>query len=56
MSDHTQTNIITLTRHVLTEQYHHKDATGDLTLLLTAIQLGCKFVESCVRKAALVYL
>ncbi|KAJ1660024.1 Fructose-1,6-bisphosphatase [Dispira simplex] len=56
MSDHTQTNIITLTRHVLTEQYRHKDATGDLTLLLTAIQLGCKFVESCVRKAALVYL
>ncbi|RKP37729.1 putative FBP1-fructose-1,6-bisphosphatase [Dimargaris cristalligena] len=56
MADHTKTNIITLTRHVLTEQYQHKDATGDLTLLLTAIQLGCKFVESCVRKAALVYL
>ncbi|KAJ1971142.1 Fructose-1,6-bisphosphatase [Dimargaris xerosporica] len=56
MSDHTKTNIVTLTRHVLTEQYRHKEATGDLTLLLSAIQMGCKFVESCVRKAALIYL
>ncbi|KAJ1922951.1 Fructose-1,6-bisphosphatase [Tieghemiomyces parasiticus] len=56
MADHTKTNIVTLTRHVLTGQYKHKEATGDLTLLLTAVQLGCKFVESCVRKAALVYL
>ncbi|CAG8782074.1 32577_t:CDS:2, partial [Racocetra persica] len=45
------TDIITLTRHVLDEQRRHKDATGDLTLLLNAIQLGCKFVATNVRKA-----
>ncbi|KAI9292644.1 inositol phosphatase [Neoconidiobolus thromboides FSU 785] len=56
MSDHTQTNIITLTRHIVTAQNKIKEASGDLTLLLAAIQVGCKFVEACVRKASLVYL
>jgi len=55
MSDHTKTNLITLTRHVFTDQVeNHKEASGDLTLLLTAIQLGCKFVASNVRKASLI--
>ncbi|CAG8488312.1 7578_t:CDS:2 [Cetraspora pellucida] len=45
------TDIITLTRHVLDEQRKHKEASGDLTLLLNAIQLGCKFVATNVRKA-----
>ncbi|KAG0268649.1 Fructose-1,6-bisphosphatase [Actinomortierella ambigua] len=50
-----QTELITLTRHVFQEQVeHHKEASGDLTLLLTAIQLGCKFVASNVRKASLI--
>ena len=50
------TDIITLTRHVLDEQRKHKEASGDLTLLLNAIQLGCKFVETNVRKARLLNL
>lgn len=55
MSDHTKTNLITLTRHVFQDQVeNHKEASGDLTLLLTAIQLGCKFVASNVRKASLI--
>ncbi|KAJ1676802.1 Fructose-1,6-bisphosphatase, partial [Spiromyces aspiralis] len=56
MTDHTQTNIITLTRHVFETQRLHPEASGDLTLLLNAVQLGCKFVESCVRKSRLVNL
>jgi len=55
MSDHTKTNLITLTRHVFQDQVeNYKEASGDLTLLLTAIQLGCKFVASNVRKASLI--
>jgi fructose-1,6-bisphosphatase I len=56
MADHTKTNLITLTRHVLNDQRYHEGATGDLTLLLTSIQLGCKYVASCVRKAGLIQL
>ncbi|KAI9218191.1 putative FBP1-fructose-1,6-bisphosphatase [Blastocladiella britannica] len=56
MSDHTRTDLVTLSRHVLAEQRAHKDATGDLTLLLISIQLGCKFVATCVRKAGIVNL
>ncbi|CAG8585353.1 2866_t:CDS:2 [Acaulospora morrowiae] len=50
------TDIITLTRHVLEEQRKYKDASGDLTLLLNIIQLGCKFVSTNVRKARLLNL
>ena len=50
------TDIITLTRHVLQEQRKHKDASGDLTLLLNAVQLGCKFVATKVRQARLLNL
>ncbi|KAJ2615917.1 Fructose-1,6-bisphosphatase [Coemansia sp. RSA 1365] len=56
MTDHHQTNIMTLTRYVLEEQRQHPDATGDLTVAMNSVQLGCKFVESCVRKARLVNL
>ncbi|KAL1919454.1 uncharacterized protein VTP21DRAFT_2147 [Calcarisporiella thermophila] len=49
-------DIITLTRHVISEQMKAKEATGDLTLLLTAIQMGCKFVASRVKQAALINL
>ncbi len=54
--DSIETNLITLSRHVLHDQSKHKEATGDLTLLLTSIQLGCKFVSSLVRKAGLANL
>lgn len=51
-----ETNLITLTRHVLHDQTKLKDAHGDLTLLLVSIQLGCKFVSSQVRRAGLANL
>jgi fructose-1,6-bisphosphatase I len=54
--DTIETNLITLSRHVLHDQAKHKEATGDLTLLLISIQLGCKFVSSLVRKAGLANL
>lgn len=54
--DTVETNLITLSRHVLHDQSKHKEATGDLTLLLASIQLGCKFVSSLVRKAGLANL
>ncbi|KAG0222323.1 fructose-1,6-bisphosphatase class 1/Sedoheputulose-1,7-bisphosphatase [Mortierella sp. GBAus27b] len=55
MSDPSKTNLITLTRHVFQDQVeNYREASGDLTLLLTAIQLGCKFVASNVRKASLI--
>ncbi|KAJ2555742.1 Fructose-1,6-bisphosphatase, partial [Coemansia sp. RSA 1933] len=56
MTDHHQTNIMTLTRYVLEQQRTHPDATGDLTIAMNAVQVGCKFVESCVRKARLINL
>jgi fructose-1,6-bisphosphatase I len=51
------TNLITLTRHVINEQQlHGQQATGDLTMLLQSIQLGCKFVSTSVRMAGLANL
>ncbi|TFY62757.1 hypothetical protein EVJ58_g3664 [Rhodofomes roseus] len=51
------TDIITLTRHVLSQQFNlGAVATGDLTLLLTAIQTTSKFIATNVRKARLINL
>ncbi|KAH9901594.1 fructose-1,6-bisphosphatase [Cubamyces lactineus] len=51
------TDIITLTRHVLSDQFSlGAAATGDLTLLLTAIQTTSKFIATNVRKARLINL
>ncbi|KAH9945920.1 fructose-1,6-bisphosphatase [Epithele typhae] len=51
------TDIITLTRHVLADQFSlGAQATGDLTLLLTAIQTTSKFIATNVRKARLINL
>ncbi|KAL1944652.1 hypothetical protein VTO73DRAFT_3082 [Trametes versicolor] len=51
------TDIITLTRHVLSDQFSiGPAATGDLTLLLTAIQTTSKFIATNVRKARLINL
>ncbi|OMJ20953.1 Fructose-1,6-bisphosphatase, cytosolic [Smittium culicis] len=55
-SDIPQTDLLTLTRYVLEMQRDHPTATGNLTMLINAIQVGCKFVESCVRKARLINL
>ncbi|CAD6896887.1 unnamed protein product [Tilletia controversa] len=53
------TDIITLSRHVLQEGFRLREesaASGDLTLLLNALQTTCKFIESKVRKARLINL
>ena len=43
--------------HVLSDQIRlGPKATGDLTLLLTAIQTTCKFIATNVRKARLINL
>jgi fructose-1,6-bisphosphatase I len=50
------TELITLSRHVLGEQQAHPDACGDFTLLLMSIQVACKFISSQVRRAGLANL
>jgi len=51
------TDLITLTRHVLLDQIRlGTTATGDLTLLLNAIQVTSKFIATNVRKARLINL
>ncbi|KAF8902141.1 fructose-1,6-bisphosphatase [Gymnopilus junonius] len=51
------TDLITLTRHVLNDQQRlGSSASGDLTLLLTAIQVTSKFIATNVRKARLINL
>lgn len=47
---------ITLTRYVLHGQKAHKDAKGDLTILLTAVQLACKVTDVCVRRSGIAKL
>lgn len=50
------TNCMTLTRFVLTEQRKNPGATGDLTQLLNAICCAIKAVSSAVRKAGIAQL
>eukprot|EP00871_Galdieria_phlegrea_P001979 jgi/Galph1/2782/GphlegSOOS_G1476.1 len=51
-----ETDSVTLTRFVLHEQRKHPESQGDLTLLLTSVQLACKVTDSCVRKAGIAKL
>jgi len=51
------TDIITVTRHVLSDHFRlGPAATGDLTLLLTAITTTSKFIATNVRRARLINL
>lgn len=50
------TNLVTLSRHVLHSEKRHPSASGDLTLLLVSIQVACKFISSQVRRAGLANL
>jgi fructose-1,6-bisphosphatase I len=50
------TDPVTLTRHLITSQKEHKEASGDFTMLLTAIQTACKYISSKVRKAGIANL
>lgn len=49
-------NAITLTRFVLSEQSKVPTATGELTQLLNAIQTAVKVISSAVRRAGLTQL
>ncbi|KAF7729035.1 Fructose-1,6-bisphosphatase [Apophysomyces ossiformis] len=49
-------DLVTLTRWVLSQQQEVPEASGDLTILLSAIQFGCKFVASKVKQAGLINL
>lgn len=49
-------NFITLTSHVLAEQKKFPAATGDMTMLLCAIQTAVKAVSYAVRKAGILNL
>ena len=51
-----KTDIVTLTRHLIFDQQFHKQATGDYTLLLSSIQLACKYISYQVRKAGITNL
>ena len=44
---------MTLSRYILVEQRKHKEAHGDLTLILMAIQTACKAITAAVRRAGL---
>jgi fructose-1,6-bisphosphatase I len=46
----------TLMQHILSHQQQHKEATGDLTILLNAVELASKFISSKVRAAGLLNL
>jgi fructose-1,6-bisphosphatase len=44
---------MTLTRYILVEQKRHPTATGDLSIILNAIQTACKAITATVRRAGL---
>jgi fructose-1,6-bisphosphatase I len=44
------TDPMTLTRHLIQSQQTHKEATGDFTMLLSSIQTACKFIDHKIRK------
>lgn len=50
------TNITTLTRFLTEEQVKHKEATGDFTLLMHALQFSFKSIAYYIRRATLVNL
>ncbi|KRX08806.1 hypothetical protein PPERSA_08910 [Pseudocohnilembus persalinus] len=50
------TDIVTMTRFLIQEQQKVGDATGDFTILLTAIQTACKFIANKVKKAGIANL
>jgi fructose-1,6-bisphosphatase I len=55
-TDMVDTNAVTLTRFVLSEQRKVPGATGDLTQLLNAIMTAVKATSSAVRKAGIAKL
>ncbi len=41
-----RTDIITLTAHILQHQHRHPEASGDFSILLTAIGTACKWISN----------
>lgn len=52
-ADAQRTDLMTITRFVLSEQSKYPESRGDFTILLSHIVLGCKFVCSSVNKVLL---
>ena len=50
------TDCMTLTRFLLSEQRKHPHATGDLTQLMNAITTAVKAISAAVRKAGIARL
>ncbi|KAI8999286.1 fructose-1,6-bisphosphatase class 1/Sedoheputulose-1,7-bisphosphatase [Gaertneriomyces semiglobifer] len=48
-----RTDFVTLTNDILARQQKHKEATGDLSILMSAISSACKWISNVVRKAEL---
>jgi fructose-1,6-bisphosphatase I len=49
----TNTDILTVTHHILASQQKSKQASGDLSILVTAMTSACKWISNVVRKAEL---
>lgn len=47
---------MTLTRFIMNSQQRFAGASGDLTILITAIATACKAVSSACRRAGLMHL
>lgn len=47
---------MTLTRYILTEQRKHPHASGDLSIILSAVATACKALSSAVRRAGMLSL
>lgn len=56
MNKELQNTPLTLTTHLIQMQKDQPQATGDFTLLLTAIQSACKYISSKVRSAGVANL
>ncbi|TIA91580.1 hypothetical protein E3P99_00973 [Wallemia hederae] len=50
------TNLQTVSRHILEDGHNSPEASGDLSLLLTSVTLTSKFIANNVRKARLINL
>jgi fructose-1,6-bisphosphatase I len=46
-------NPLTLSRYILSEQQKHTAASGDLSIILSAIGTACKAISSAVRRAGI---
>jgi fructose-1,6-bisphosphatase I len=55
-TDTCNTDIITLTRFLLSEQRKIPQATGDLTQLMNAVLTAVKAISSAVRRAGIIHL